>query len=47
MKTTDKKTIIIATVILIVGLLAGWLIFGGSGSVETHGRASQQKKLTK
>jgi len=30
MKKTDKKTIIIAAVTLIVGLLAGWLIFGGN-----------------
>ncbi|MCA1758700.1 MAG: efflux RND transporter periplasmic adaptor subunit, partial [Bacteroidales bacterium] len=38
---TDKKTIIIAAATLVVGLLAGWLIFGGSGSVKTHGIASQ------
>ena len=44
MKATDKKTLIIAAVTLLVGLLAGWVIFGGSGSVKTHGRASQQKK---
>jgi membrane fusion protein, copper/silver efflux system len=44
MKTTDKKTIIIATATLIVGLLVGWLIFGGSGPAKTHGRASPQKK---
>ncbi len=42
MKKIDKKTIKIATATLIVGLLAGWLIFGGSGSVKTHDRASQQ-----
>jgi membrane fusion protein, copper/silver efflux system len=35
MKTTDKKTIIIAAVTLIIGLLAGWLIFGGS-KTNTH-----------
>ncbi len=31
MKTTDKKTYIIAAGTLIAGLLAGWLIFGGKG----------------
>jgi Cu(I)/Ag(I) efflux system membrane fusion protein len=31
MKTTDKKTYIIAAGTLIAGLLAGWLIFGGRG----------------
>lgn len=31
MKTIDKKTIIIATLTLIAGLLAGWLIFGDRG----------------
>ena len=30
MKTIDKKTIIIAAATLIVGLMAGWIIFGGS-----------------
>lgn len=35
MKTIDKKTIIIATATLVVGLLAGWLIFGGNKS-NTH-----------
>jgi Cu(I)/Ag(I) efflux system membrane fusion protein len=29
MKTSDKKTLIIAAVTLTAGLLAGWLIFGG------------------
>lgn len=29
MKTTDKRTLIIAALALIAGLLAGWLIFGG------------------
>ncbi|MFO7574287.1 MAG: efflux RND transporter periplasmic adaptor subunit [Bacteroidales bacterium] len=32
MKTLDKKTIIIAAATLVVGLLAGWLIFGGNKS---------------
>ena len=32
MKTIDKKTVIIATITLVVGLLAGWLIFGGNKS---------------
>lgn len=32
MITTDKKTIIIAAATLVVGLLAGWLIFGGNKS---------------
>jgi Cu(I)/Ag(I) efflux system membrane fusion protein len=43
MKTIDKKTIIIAAAMLVVGLLAGWLIFGGSVPVETHGRTSLQE----
>ncbi|MDA3883122.1 MAG: efflux RND transporter periplasmic adaptor subunit [Bacteroidales bacterium] len=43
MKTIDRKTIIIVAAALVVGLLAGWLIFAGSGSVQTHGRASVQK----
>lgn len=30
MKTIDKKTIIIAAATLVIGLLAGWLIFGGN-----------------
>jgi len=30
MKRTDKRTIIIAASTLVIGLLAGWLIFGGS-----------------
>ncbi|MGE0092555.1 MAG: efflux RND transporter periplasmic adaptor subunit [Bacteroidales bacterium] len=29
MKLLDKKTILVATVTLVVGLLAGWLLFGG------------------
>ncbi|MGD9993647.1 MAG: efflux RND transporter periplasmic adaptor subunit [Salinivirgaceae bacterium] len=32
MKAPDKKTIIIAAVIFVLGLLAGWLIFGGNKS---------------
>lgn len=32
MKVLDKKTIIIAAATLVVGLLAGWLLFGGSKS---------------
>jgi len=32
MKTIDKKTVIIAAITLVVGLLAGWLIFGGNKS---------------
>ncbi|MCF8357941.1 MAG: efflux RND transporter periplasmic adaptor subunit [Prolixibacteraceae bacterium] len=32
MKTIDKKTIFIATATLVVGLLAGWLLFGGNKS---------------
>lgn len=32
MKTIDKKTIIIAAVTLVVGLLAGWLIFSGNNN---------------
>lgn len=32
MKTIDKKSIIIVIVTLVVGLLAGWLIFGGNRS---------------
>ncbi len=38
MKTTDKKTLIIAASTLIAGLLAGWLIFGGRGDAgkEEH-----------
>ena len=38
MKTIDKKTIIIAATTLIVGLLAGWLIFDGNkgNSHEDH-----------
>ncbi|MBX3045216.1 MAG: efflux RND transporter periplasmic adaptor subunit [Candidatus Kapabacteria bacterium] len=30
MKAIDKKTLIIASITLIIGLLAGWLIFGGN-----------------
>ena len=30
MKITDRKTVIIATATLLIGLLAGWLIFSGS-----------------
>ncbi|OFX88878.1 MAG: efflux transporter periplasmic adaptor subunit [Bacteroidetes bacterium GWF2_33_16] len=38
MKTMNKKTILIASITLVVGLLAGWLIFGGnkSNSHEDH-----------
>lgn len=43
MKTTNKKTIIIAAATLIVGVLAGWLIFGGSGSVVKNGNTSQEE----
>lgn len=43
MKTTNKKTIIIAAATLIVGVLAGWLIFGGSGSVMKNGNTSQEE----
>ena len=32
MKTIDKKTLIIAAATLVIGLLAGWLIFGGNKS---------------
>ena len=32
MKTIDKRTIIMASAALVVGLLAGWLIFGGNKS---------------
>ncbi|MEE4178510.1 MAG: efflux RND transporter periplasmic adaptor subunit [Bacteroides sp.] len=32
MKTPDKKTIIIVAATLVIGLLAGWLIFGGNNS---------------
>ena len=32
MKTIDKKTVIIAATTLVVGLLAGWIIFGGNKS---------------
>ncbi len=32
MKTLDKKTVIIASIALVVGLLSGWLIFGSNGS---------------
>lgn len=32
MKAIDKKTIIIAAATLVVGLLAGWLLFGGNKS---------------
>ncbi len=35
MKTIDKKTIIIAAATLVVGLLAGWLMFGGNKS-DSH-----------
>ncbi len=41
MKTTDKKIILIAAASMVVGLLAGLLIFGGEGSVKTHDRTSQ------
>lgn len=41
MKIIDKKTIIIASATLVFGLLAGWLIFGGSGSVKTHDHTLQ------
>lgn len=34
MKTSDKKTIIIASATLLVGLLAGWLFFGGTRSIS-------------
>jgi hypothetical protein len=34
MKTIDKKTIIIAAATLVIGLLAGWLIFGGNRFCE-------------
>jgi Cu(I)/Ag(I) efflux system membrane fusion protein len=44
MNPLDKKTILIAAATLVVGLLAGWLIFGGSGSVKTHDRASQTEE---
>jgi Cu(I)/Ag(I) efflux system membrane fusion protein len=44
MNPIDKKTILIAAATLVVGLLAGWLIFGGSGSVKTHDRASQTEE---
>ena len=44
MNPIDKKTIIIAAATLVVGLLAGWLIFGGSGSVKTHDHASQTEE---
>ncbi|MFO7670077.1 MAG: efflux RND transporter periplasmic adaptor subunit [Bacteroidales bacterium] len=37
MKTIDKKTIIIAVAALVVGLLAGWLIFGGNKSNSNDG----------
>lgn len=33
---TNKITIFIAAATLVVGLLAGWLIFGGSSSEENH-----------
>ncbi len=38
MKTIDKKTILIVVITLVVGLLAGWLIFGGdkNNSLEGH-----------
>jgi len=42
MKTTDKKTYIIAAGTLIAGLLAGWLIFGGRGDA---GRDEHQHSL--
>ena len=32
MKTIDKKSIIIVIVALVIGLLAGWLVFGGNKS---------------
>ncbi|MDX9812063.1 MAG: efflux RND transporter periplasmic adaptor subunit [Bacteroidales bacterium] len=35
MKATDKKTIITAAATLVLGLLAGWLIFGGNKS-DSH-----------
>lgn len=42
MKTIDKKTLIIAASTLIAGLLAGWLIFGGSGDA---GKDEQQHSV--
>ncbi len=33
---TDKKTLIIAAVTLLIGLLAGWLMFGSSGTEADH-----------
>lgn len=45
-KTTDRvsqpqKMIIITIAALVVGLFLGWLLFGGSGGVQTPDRASQ------
>jgi Cu(I)/Ag(I) efflux system membrane fusion protein len=37
----SKKTIIITIAALVVGLLLGWLIFGGSDTVQTQNLASQ------
>jgi Cu(I)/Ag(I) efflux system membrane fusion protein len=42
MKTTDKRTLIIAALALIAGMLGGWLIFGGK---EDAGKDEQQHSV--
>ncbi|MDF1573345.1 MAG: efflux RND transporter periplasmic adaptor subunit [Bacteroidales bacterium] len=45
MKTIDKKTIIIAAATLVVGLLAGWLIFGGNNSNSHDGHEQVKTEI--
>src|SRR5690554_6314702 len=36
MKNLNKRTLIIAVSTLIVGILLGWVLFGGSASTHNH-----------
>ncbi|PKO98162.1 MAG: efflux RND transporter periplasmic adaptor subunit [Bacteroidetes bacterium HGW-Bacteroidetes-8] len=45
MKKIDKKTVIIAAATLVVGLLAGWVIFGGEKSNSNDGHKHEKTEI--